>query len=123
MVNFDFLSWDLAREAKMSVNSDTHLTSRQGVGEELEPLQKRITELESLVEVLQKRVAALGVGVEDSARRYVARCPECATDFDMLAHHYSIGLFDNLVYVKCPKCQKTLPLRGGPGGKIQTVED
>jgi ssDNA-binding Zn-finger/Zn-ribbon topoisomerase 1 len=39
----------------------------------------------------------------------------------MLAHHYSIGLFDNLVYVKCPKCHKTLPLKGGSGGGVDLV--
>jgi hypothetical protein len=25
-------------------------------------------------------------------------------------HHYSIGLFDNIVYVKCPHCQTPMPV-------------
>jgi hypothetical protein len=41
----------------------------------------------------------------------------------MLAHHYSIGLFDNLVYVKCPKCHKALPVKGGSGGDVAVVKD
>ncbi len=107
----------------MSNNSNTHSTSQYGVGEDVKTLTDRVAQLESHVESLRELVAALGSGLQTTAERYVANCPECATNFDMLAHHYSIGLFDNLVYVKCPECQKALPLRGGPGGKIQTVED
>ncbi len=107
----------------MSVNSNTHSLSQIGVGEDIKTLQDRVTQLESHVESLREMVAALGSGLQTAARRYVANCPECETEFDMLAHHYSIGLFDNLVYVKCPECQKALPLRGGPGGNIRTVDD
>jgi len=60
---------------------------------------------------------------KDGSARYVATCPACATKYDMLAHHYSIGLFDNMVYVKCPKCNKTLPVSGGAGGGVGTVSE
>ena len=69
-------------------------------------LQNQVRKLQSQIHSLQKSVEALESKFQNAASRYVAACPNCQTRFDMLAHHYSIGLFDNLVYVKCPKCNK-----------------
>ena len=82
--------------------------------EQMERLQSELVRLQKAVEALEERVRS-------TARRYIAVCPGCQTQFDMLAHHYSIGLFDNLVYVKCPKCHKALPVKGGSGGEVGTV--
>jgi len=84
-------------------------------------LQKQVQILQSQILSLQKSVEALETKLLNASARYVAACPNCQTRFDMLAHHYSIGLFDNLVYVKCPKCHKTLPLKGGSGGEVDLV--
>ena len=84
-------------------------------------LQNQVQKLQSQILSLQKSVEALEMKLQNAAARYVAVCPSCQTRFDMLAHHYSIGLFDNLVYVKCPKCNKTLPLKGGSGGEVDLV--
>ncbi|MBI3596664.1 MAG: hypothetical protein HY203_05880 [Nitrospirae bacterium] len=85
-------------------------------------LQKQVQKLQSQILSLQKSVEALETKLLKTSARYVAACPNCQTRFDMLAHHYSIGLFDNLVYVKCPKCHKTLPLKGGSGGDVDLVQ-
>lgn len=81
----------------------------------LQALQAEVNDLKKAQETFQDRLS-------ESSGRYVATCPKCRTVFDMLAHHYSIGLFDNLVYVKCPKCQKALPVKGGSGGQVGVVE-
>ena len=86
-------------------------------------LVKRIGDLESRIHVLEKTIKLLEENLTRASGRYVAVCPGCRAPFDMLAHHYSIGLFDNLVYVKCPKCQKSLPLKGGGGGEVSLVTD
>jgi predicted Zn finger-like uncharacterized protein len=84
-------------------------------------LQNQVQKLQSQILSLQKSVEALEAKLQIASARYVAACPQCQTRFDMLAHHYSIGLFDNLVYVKCPKCNKTLPLKGGSGGDVDLI--
>lgn len=86
-------------------------------------LEKQVGQLQAQIHLLQKTVAALEAKLLTAANRYVATCANCQTRFDMLAHHYSIGLFDNLVYVKCPKCHKALPVKGGSGGEVTTIVD
>jgi predicted Zn finger-like uncharacterized protein len=76
--------------------------------------------LKNEVADLKKTVDALA---PEESPRYVVTCPACGTKYDMLAHHYSIGLFDNMVYVKCPKCNKSLPVSGGAGGGVGTVSE
>jgi hypothetical protein len=89
----------------------------------MEDLQKLLHGLQSDMSRFSKDLEALSHDARSSNRRYVATCPSCNTAFDMLAHHYSIGLFDNLVYVKCPSCHKALPLTGDAEGGVKTVKD
>ena len=91
--------------------------------EELKTLQAFFQVLKGEVSDLRKAIESLEAKMSESANRYVVACPVCQTRFDMLAHHYSIGLFDNLVHVKCPKCHKALPVKGGSGGAVKMVED
>ncbi len=107
----------------MNFEPNTASTSSHPVERPNPKIEAQIEQLRSQVTNLQNTVDFLESRIHVSANRYVAVCPGCKTRFDMLAHHYSIGLFDNLVYVKCPKCHKALPVRGGSGGEITTVED
>jgi len=91
--------------------------------EELKALQAAFQVLKGEVSELRKAIESLEAKMSESAGRYVVACPACKTRFDMLAHHYSIGLFDNMVYVKCPKCNKVLPIQGGGEGGIRAVAD
>ena len=84
----------------------------------------RIAKLESLVEGSNRQIALLR---EELARKEelltglqsvivriykktFATCVDCKTEYDLLTHHYSIGLYDNLVFVKCPKCHKDMAI-------------
>lgn len=89
----------------------------------IQELEKQVQQLQSQLLSLQKSVQVLEKTLHDSTGRYIASCPNCQTRFDMLAHHYSIGLFDNLVYVKCPKCHTALPVKGGGGGEVAVIKD
>jgi len=89
---------------------------------DLKKLEDRLQKLEKHMEQLRATLAELQQQIMAAAKRYIATCPGCRTEFDLLAHHYSIGLFDNLVYVKCPKCHKPLPIEGGSGGGIRVIE-
>jgi predicted Zn finger-like uncharacterized protein len=104
----------------------THDTG-SGSADRLKALEDQLKTALAAVQALQNEVADLRKAVDsvvvDGASRYVASCPSCGTKYDMLAHHYSIGLFDNMVYVKCPKCNKSLPVSGGAGGGVGTVSD
>lgn len=104
----------------------THETE-SGSDDRLKALEDQLNSALAAIQALKNEVADLRKSVEsmgfDGASRYVVTCPACATKYDMLAHHYSIGLFDNMVYVKCPKCNKTLPVSGGAGGTVGTVAE
>ena len=106
----------------MAINSDAKETSNHST-QLLPELQKQVQKLQSQIQLLQKSVEDLELKLFNAAGRYVATCNHCQTRFDMLAHHYSIGLFDNLVYVKCPKCHKALPVKGGSGGEVTVMEE
>jgi predicted Zn finger-like uncharacterized protein len=98
-------------------------SGKEGFQEQIKTLQAALQSLKSEISDLHKVVSSLNERVSESTGRYIASCPACATQYDMLAHHYSIGLFDNMVYVKCPNCNKTLPVQGGSGGGIRTAID
>ena len=91
--------------------------------ERLRNLTASFQALKAEVSDLHKTVDALESQPRESSFRYVISCPDCSSPYDMLAHHYSIGLFDNMVYVKCPKCNKAMPVKGGDGGSIEAVSE
>ena len=55
--------------------------------------------------------------IKELRRKSVTLCENCSIEFDLLANHYSIGLFDNIVYVKCPRCNKAIPVDSKDGVK------
>ena len=88
-----------------------------------EEIEKRIDRLESEVLRLQHQLQTLQSEVKLFLKRYLAACPSCKKEFDLLVNHYSIGLFDNLVYVKCPHCNKSMPVVDKEGGGVGVVSE
>lgn len=96
----------------------------------IEKIERSLQDLQSLLSATQHQLSAsldrlkkIEAGPGPNQDKYKATCPACRTPYDMLAHHYSIGLFDNLVYIKCPKCHKALPIQGDGQGGVQAVTD
>ena len=70
-------------------------------------------ETRMLKESLQKSsemIAALQAQFNKLYQKTFTTCVQCHTEFDLLTHHYSIGLHDNLVFVKCPNCRKDMAI-------------
>ena len=88
-----------------------------------EKLEKRIDRLESETFRLKNQLETLQSEVQKFLKRYLASCPACKKEFDLLVNHYSIGLFDNLVYVKCPHCNKSMPVVDREGGGVGLVSE
>lgn len=86
-------------------------------------IREALSELRSEIADLKKEIADLNERIIRSESRYVVSCQACSTQYDMLAHHYSIGLFDNMVYAKCPNCNKAIPIHGGSAGKVGVTGD
>jgi len=86
-------------------------------------LRETVTRLQVEIDALRRELAALTDAVAALRGRYTATCSQCGTAYDLLAHHYSVGLFDNVVYVKCPKCQKAVPIEGRQGEDIRLVTE
>jgi len=86
-------------------------------------LHETVTRLRAEVDALRRELTALNDAVAALRSRYTATCSQCGTAYDLLANHYSVGLFDNVVYVKCPKCQKAVPIEGLREGGIRLVSE
>lgn len=84
-------------------------------------IEKRIDYLEAEVLRLQSQIYNIQSEVQRFLKRYLSACPACEKEFDLLVNHYSIGLFDNLVYVKCPHCNKSMPVVDQEDGSISVV--
>lgn len=90
---------------------------RNGLSEKISQLESRLTEngeqTRLLKEALQKAaeiIAGLQAQFNKLYQKTFTTCIQCHTEFDLLTHHYSIGLHDNLVFVKCPKCRKDMAI-------------
>jgi len=86
-------------------------------------LERRLDNLEAILLKLTEKVEKLEGEVKSHLNRYLTTCPACKKEFDLLVNHYSIGLFDNLVHVKCPRCNKSMPLVDEGNGHIRVVLD
>ncbi len=86
-----------------------------------EEILKRISALEDELAAVRLQVSALQA--EAKTPRYFPPCPACKKPFDLLVNHYSIGLFDNLVYVKCPHCNKAMPVVDDGVGGVRLVAE
>jgi ssDNA-binding Zn-finger/Zn-ribbon topoisomerase 1 len=81
----------------------------------------RLDRMEAELAILRQEFSAFRADVDRFLKRYVGSCPACRGEFDLLVNHYSIGLFDNLVYVKCPHCNKSMPVVDNKTGGIEIV--
>lgn len=86
-----------------------------------EEIDKRLDRLEAEVLRLQHQIHSIQSDVKVFLKRYLTACPACKKEFDLLVNHYSIGLFDNLVYVKCPHCNKSMPVVDKEDGGVAVV--
>ncbi|MHB8482065.1 MAG: hypothetical protein ACYDBV_04910 [Nitrospiria bacterium] len=93
------------------------LSQNQEKNSESLQLQGRVNQLESLLYALQEElqksketVSTLQSQLIKLYEKSFTTCVQCNTEYDLLTHHYSIGLYDNLVFVKCPKCQKDMAI-------------
>jgi uncharacterized coiled-coil protein SlyX len=84
---------------------------------DLEKLEKRFKGLEARMEEQRIALEKLQEQVKELRQKSVTTCDACSIEFDLLANHYSIGLFDNIVYVKCPRCNKAIPVDSKNGVK------
>ncbi|MBI3621893.1 MAG: hypothetical protein HY208_06895 [Nitrospirae bacterium] len=82
-----------------------------------------VTRLQAEVETLRRDLTTLTETVKTLRSHYAATCSQCGTAYDLLANHYSVGLFDNVVYAKCPKCQKAVAIEGLREGGIRLVTE
>jgi uncharacterized coiled-coil protein SlyX len=101
------------------MSSTDHVTSEQREASlgETRTLEDRLAEQDSLLQDLRRELQrtrqeleTLHATVERLLAQSVATCKKCGATYDVFRHHYSIGLFDNIVYVKCPRCQTPMPV-------------
>ena len=84
---------------------------------DLEKIEQRLKDLEATVEQQRIALEKLREQVKEIHQKSVTTCEDCQIEFDLFFRHYSIGLFDNIVYVKCPRCNKALPVDAKSGVK------
>ncbi len=82
---------------------------------DLEKFEKRFKDIEARVEEQRIALEKMREQVKELHQKSVAICDACSIEFDLLANHYSIGLFDNIVYIKCPRCNKSIPVDAKDG--------
>jgi hypothetical protein len=70
----------------------------------------QLRETRAELQAVRRELASLRAAVDQLTAKSVATCKKCGATYDMFSHHYSIGLFDNIVYVKCPDCQTPMPV-------------
>ncbi len=101
------------------MSSTDHLTSGQREAPLGEPrtLGDRLAEQDALLQDLRRdlqrtrqELETLRATVDRLLAQSVTTCKKCGATYDVFRHHYSIGLFDNIVYVKCPHCQTPMPV-------------
>ena len=76
-----------------------------------------ISGLQNDLQLVQKELGQIKEQIRKLYTKIVTTCKSCQTEFDVLAHHYSIGLFHNIVFVKCPKCQTEMAVDPKEGVK------
>ena len=76
-----------------------------------------VSGLQNNLQLVQKELGQVKEQIHKLYIKIVTTCKSCQTEYDILAHHYSIGLFHNIVFVKCPKCQTEMAVDPKEGVK------
>jgi hypothetical protein len=98
---------------RRDMNSSEHALSGAEDGLEttdVRAVERRLTETRDTLDRVREEVSELRKLVLDLVAKTVTTCKKCGAAYDLFSHHYSIGLFDNIVYVKCPQCQTSMPV-------------
>jgi hypothetical protein len=98
---------------RRAMNSSEHALSgaAEGLGTpDVRAIEQRLAETQEALDRVREEVSNLRKLVIDFAAKTVTTCKKCGAAYDLFSHHYSIGLFDNIVYVKCPQCQTPMPV-------------
>ena len=97
---------ELTAKDNTALEIDDARTTEERVAELSAQLRDTRTELEQV----RRDLDSLRTAVDHLTAKNVATCKKCGVTYDIFSHHYSIGLFDNIVYVKCPDCQTPMPV-------------
>jgi hypothetical protein len=98
------------------MSTPNHLNSKHATAVELGetgPVDQTLAQLRDTraeLDEVRRELASLRAAVDQLTAKSIATCKKCGATYDMFSHHYSIGLFDNIVYVKCPHCQTPMPV-------------
>jgi uncharacterized coiled-coil protein SlyX len=83
----------------------------------LDEQRRLVATLRSTLSQLQTDLDHVHGKIQEISKKNVTTCKSCQTEFDLFSHHYSIGLFDNIVFVKCPHCHTAMPVDPKEGVK------
>jgi hypothetical protein len=87
-----------------------HLTEVGALERRLADQETRLLETRDELDRVREELDRLRATVQGLVAKSVTTCKKCGTAYDLFSYHYSIGLFDNIVYVKCPQCQTPMPV-------------
>ena len=96
--------------ATSDTTSTTGLTDQASIERRLAESESGLQETREALGRVRIELAELRQTIRELAGKQATTCKKCGTAYDLFSHHYSIGLFDNIVYVKCPTCQTAMPV-------------
>jgi uncharacterized coiled-coil protein SlyX len=101
----------MSTEPTLSNRNDTlRLTEAEALERRLADQETRLLETRDELDRVREELDRLRATLQGLTDKTVTTCKKCGTAYDLFSHHYSIGLFDNIVYVKCPQCQTPMPV-------------
>jgi hypothetical protein len=87
-----------------------HLSDVEALERRILDQETRLIETRDELDRVRGELAHLRETVQGLVAKSTTTCKKCGAAYDLFSHHYSIGLFDNIVYVKCPQCQTPMPV-------------
>ncbi|MBI3606967.1 MAG: hypothetical protein HY207_03255 [Nitrospirae bacterium] len=101
----------MSTESRLSDRHDAlRLTEVEALERRIADQETRLLETRDELDRVREEMDQLRATVQALVAKSSTTCKKCGTAFDLFSHHYSIGLFDNIVYVKCPQCQTPMPV-------------
>ena len=101
----------MSTEHTLSDRDDTlGLTEAGAMERRIADQETRLLETRDELDRVREELDRLRETVQGLVAKSATTCKKCGAAYDLFSHHYSIGLFDNIVYVKCPQCQTAMPV-------------